>query len=328
MILFADRRGVIRAGASFVCYYHLFARVSKSVEVKNNTNAAAYAALVIVQICFGTFPVIGKVVLAVIPSVALVGFRVGVAAAILFVLRRFRGSMRLMRLGDYWRLAVFSLLAVTFNQLLFVHGLSLTKAANASLIAVTIPIFTVLVGAVIGNEKLHWRKAAGILLAAFGVVLLIDPRRASFSSGTTLGDLMIVLNSLSYGIYVATSKEIVTRNGAMRSIAWIFLFSAVICVPLGAYSLSTVDVTSVQPMIWLMVLHIAVVATALPYFFNAWSLARVNPSTVAVFVYLQPVIGFLMAVVFLGERIGSNFIIAAAFIFAGVFLVTKKPESL
>lgn len=295
-----------------------------NTELKTNT--LAYAALIGVQVCFGTFPVAGKAVLAVIPSVALVGFRVGIAATILLAFQWFRGSMKLAQPSDYWRLAVFGLLGITLNQLFFVKGLSLTKATNASLVSVTIPIFTVLAGVVLGTESLRGRKAAGILLSALGVVFLIDPRSASFSAETTLGDLLVVLNSLCYGIYVATSKDVVTRNGAMRSITWIFLFSALICVPMGAYSLSTIDIGAVEPVTWLLVVHIAIAATAMPYFLNAWALAKVDPSTVAVFVYLQPVIGFLTAVALLGERIGINFIIAAVFIFAGVFLVTRKSR--
>jgi len=300
-----------------------------AAETSEATRTGPYAALIAVQICFGTFPVAGKAVLDVIPSVALVGFRVGIAAVILFVFQRLRGrGMKLANKGDYWRLAVFGLLGITLNQLFFVKGLSLTRAANASLLAVTIPIFTVLAGTVLGRESLSGRKALGIIFSAAGVIFLIDPRNASFSAETTLGDLLVVLNSLCYGIYVATSKDVVTRNGAMRSITWIFLFSALICVPMGALSLSTVDIQAVDPVTWLLVVHIAIAATAMPYFLNAWALAKVDPSTVAVFVYLQPVIGFLTAVALLGERIGVNFIIAAAFIFAGVFLVTRKPRLL
>lgn len=276
------------------------------------------------QLSFGSLAVVGKAVLTVIPAVALVGFRVGITAVILFLFQRFRGNLRLENRSDYWRLALLSVIGVTINQLLFIGGLSMTKASNTSLLAVTIPIFTLSIGAVLGVEKLRALKIAGIILAAVGVILLIDPRNASFSSETTIGDLMIVLNSLSYGIYVATSKDILMRNGAMKSITWIFLFAAAICVPLGLYSLSSVDVAAVTPAIWGLVLYAAVIATAVPYLANAWALARVNPSTVAVFVYLQPVIGFLMAVVFLGERVGLNFIVAAVLIFAGVYLVTKK----
>jgi drug/metabolite transporter (DMT)-like permease len=112
----------------------------------------------------------------------------------------------------------------------------------------------------------------------------------------------------------------------MRSITWIFLFAAIVCVPLGLVSLASVDVAAVSPKIWLAVLYIAIVGTALPYFLNAWAIARVSPSTVAVFVYLQPVIGYLTAVAFLGERTGPSFVLAAGLIFAGVFLVTRRKH--
>ena len=69
---------------------------------------------------------------------------------------------------------------------------------------------------------------AGILLAGGGVVYLIDPMKASFSSATTQGDLMIILNSLSYAIYVAISKRLISKYGALKSISWLFISSGVI----------------------------------------------------------------------------------------------------
>ena len=149
-------------------------------------------------------PVIAKVVLKTIPPVALVSFRVVITAAALAIFQAYRNRFWLVNRNDYWRLGVLSLFGVTINQLLFITGLSLTKASNTSLLAVTIPIFTLTVGAIIGFERLTVSKTVGIALAAVGVLLIIDPRNASFSSTTTRGDLLIVCNSLSYGIYVAT----------------------------------------------------------------------------------------------------------------------------
>jgi len=295
-----------------------------SKDPGEDKNYVPHLALLAVQIFFGSLPVIGKVVLAVIPSVALVGFRVGITAFVLFIFQRSRGNLRLEKRGDYRRLAVLSIFGVTINQLLFVGGLSLTKASNTSLLAVTIPIFALTIGAVVGVEKLSALKIFGIAMAAVGVILLIDPSNASFSSATTLGDLMIVINSLSYGIYVATSKDVLTRNGAVKSMAWLFIFASVVCVPIGFYSMSGVQIGSIQTTIWLLILYIAIVATALPYLFNAWALARLNPSTVAVYIYLQPVIGFLLATALLRETVGLNFLAAALLIFAGVYLVTKN----
>lgn len=262
------------------------------------------------------------------PAVALVGLRVGITTAVLAAVQIYRRRIWLQHRSDYLKLAGLSLFGVVFNQLLFVGGLSLTKAANTSLLAVTIPIFTLLVSSIIGTEVLRPAKIVGIILAATGVVLLIDPRAASFSSETTIGDIMIVLNSFSYGIYVASSKEVLTRNGAFRSMMWLFIFASLICVPLGLFSLSAMSAAhEIGIDIWAIVVYISVGATAGPYLLNAWSLARVSPSTVAVFVYLQPLIGFVLAVIFLGENIDFRFIIAALLVFAGVFMTTRRARS-
>jgi drug/metabolite transporter (DMT)-like permease len=296
-------------------------------QSESQSKYAPHLALLAVQLTFGSLPVIGKIVLKVIPSLAVVGFRVGITALALYLVQRYRGNLRLEDKKDYGRFAVLSFFGVTLNQILFVTGLSLTKASNTSLLAVTIPIFALLFGAILGVERLRKMKIVGVVLAAAGVIFLIDPRSASFSSETTLGDVLIVVNSLSYGIYVSISKDIVTRNGAIKSIAWVFIFSSVVCVPLGAYSLSGVEIAVVDPVIWLLVLYVAIISTLTPYLLNAWALARVNPSTVAVYIYLQPLIGFFAAIVFLDEKLDFKVLIAAALIFAGVFLVTKRREA-
>lgn len=291
---------------------------------KQENSGTAFLALIPAQLLFGSLPVIGKIVLAVLPPVALVGIRTSITAAILILIQAFRGRFWLKGKGDYWRFAVLSLFGVVLNQLFFIGGLSLTTASNTSLLAVMIPVFALAVGAIAGFERLTIPKIAGIVLAAIGVIILIDPRRASFSSQTTLGDICIIINCLAYGLYVATSKQAIMRNGIFRSMMWVFIFASLVCIPLGAYSLSTIDLAAVPNTIWLISIYIAIGATAAPYLLNAWALSKVNPSTVAVFVYLQPLIGFTLAVLFLGERVTSIFVIAAALIFAGVFLVTKK----
>ena len=287
-------------------------------------STAPFLALIPAQLFFGSLPVIGKVVLAFIPPMGLVGIRTLVTALILFLVQAFRRRLWLKERGDYVRLAVLSLFGVVLNQLFFISGLSLTTASNTSLLAVMIPVFALTVGAIAGFERLTWIKIVGIVVAAGGVVILLDPRKASFSSQTTLGDLCIVVNCLAYGLYVATSKSVITRNGTFRSMMWVFIFGAIVCVPLGAVSLSHIDVAAVPAYVWWVAIYIAIGATAAPYLLNAWALQKVDPSTVAVYVYLQPLIGFSLAVIFLGENLTVAFGVAAAMIFVGVFMVTRR----
>jgi len=285
------------------------------------------AALLCVQALFGSLPVIAKVVLAVMPAVSLVGFRVSITAVALIIVQAFRKRLWLHDRSDYWRLGILSLFGVTLNQLLFIGGLSRTKASNTSLLAVTIPIFTLAVSAILGTEKLTLAKLGSIALAGVGVILLIDPRNASFSSQTTQGDMMIILNSLSFGIYVATSKDVITRNGAFRSMMWVFVFSSLVCLPLGIVSLSTVDAAAFDSTIWWLILYIALGATAVPYLLNAFAISKVSPSVVAVFIYLQPLIGFVLASIFLNEVLDLRFVVAAFLVFAGVYLTTRQSSA-
>jgi drug/metabolite transporter (DMT)-like permease len=285
---------------------------------------APHVALFAVQVFFGTATVLGKFALLAFPPFALVGFRVGGAAVAFYTLQRFRGSLALDNRQDYLKFALFALIGVALNQLFFFKGLSLTTAVNTALIAVTIPIFTISISTALGHDSFSWRKLAGIVLAAGGVVYLINPTQASFNSDGTRGDFFIILNSLCYAIYMAISKRLISHYGALKSIAWLFIFASLINVPVGIYSLQTVNLAEVSLSSWLFVAGLIIFPTILAYFWNAWALSRVEPSIVAVYIYLQPLMGFLAAILFLGEHFSVRLLISAILVFAGVFLVTKK----
>lgn len=295
-----------------------------TTSTESRSSLAPYIALLAVQFLFGSLPVVAKPVLPAIPALPLVGIRVGITALVLVGFQLFRRRLWLSTPGDYAKLAILSLFGVTLNQMLFIGGLSYTKASNASLLVVTIPIFTLAVSSIVGRDRLTVLKVLGIGLAAAGAIFLIDPRNASFSSETTIGDLMIILNSLAFGIYVACSKDVVTRNGTFRSMMWLFIFSAVVCVPIGAVTWGSQEVSAVTAPAWLAVVYIALFATAAPYLLNAFALSSVSPAAVTVFIYLQPLIGFILATIFLQESLDFRFGIAAALIFVGVFITTRR----
>ncbi len=291
-----------------------------------NSNLSPHIALLAVQLMFGCAPVLGKAALQTFPSYSIVGFRVGGAALAFYFLQRFRGGLKLNKKIHYLYFAVFSFFGVIFNQLLFFKGLSLTTATNTSLLAVMIPVFAFAVSALIGNDKLTWRKIMGIIIAACGVIYLINPLKASFSSETTQGDFLIILNSLSYAIYVATSKKLISHYGALKSIAWVFIFAFFINVPIGLYFLQSVNLSEVTIWAWLAVGAIVLFPTILAYYWNTWALARVEPSIVAVYIYLQPLIGTLLAIFILGEEWKPRIFLAMAMIFTGVYFVTRKRK--
>ncbi|HYE71766.1 MAG TPA: DMT family transporter, partial [Blastocatellia bacterium] len=288
--------------------------------------AAPHLALIAVQLMFGTWPILGKIALKVLPSTGLVAFRViGAALAFLFLQRLIKRAQKI-RKSDYLRLALYALLGIVLNQLLFVKGLQMTTVINATLIGTTIPVFTLLVSIWLGYDRITLRKALGILLASAGVVYLLYPER-NFASDSAIGNLLIVLNAISYGAYLATSKDVLKRYGALTVITWLFIFGSVMMLPFGGWALSSVPLQDVSVSVWLVVLYIILIPTVCCYYLNAWALARVEPSTVAIYIYLQPLIAFALAPLILNEKWNPRTLVASALIFAGVAVVTWRTHS-
>ncbi|MBD0371511.1 MAG: DMT family transporter [Pyrinomonadaceae bacterium] len=289
---------------------------------------APHVALFMVQVMFGTWPIFGKIALRALPPTALVALRVTGAAVAFLILQRIMGSVRVVGRKDFARLTLYSILGVALNQFLFVKGLSYTTVVNATILGTTIPIFALLVCLFLGLDRVSLRRILGIILAAAGVIYLVDPMRADFSANTTLGNLLIIANSLSYGAYIAISKDMLKRYGALAVITWIFVIGTFFTLPAGVWSLAASDsVSRAGAYIWLAVLYIILVPTVGAYYLNAWALARVAPSTVAVYIYLQPLIAFILAPLLLQEPLNSRTWIAALLIFSGVAIVSRRTRS-
>jgi drug/metabolite transporter (DMT)-like permease len=276
---------------------------------------------------FATWPIVGKIALRSLPSTVLVAFRTAGAALALVVLQGMIGPREKIRGADWPLLLLCGLLGVVLNQLLFVKGLSLTTVINATLLGTTIPVFTLLISIFLGRDRGTMRLALGMALAAGGVIYLIGPMGAEFSTGNRVGDLLIVANSISYGAYIAVSKDLVKRYGALTIITWIFIVSSAVTVPIGVANLSYSVLLHLPPVVWLSVLYIILIPTVGAYYLNAWALARVPPSTVAVYIYLQPLIAFALAPLLLGETWSWRTLLAAGLIFAGVAIVTSRSRS-
>lgn len=285
-----------------------------------------HLALVAVQILFGTWPIFGKVVLRSMSPSSLVACRLTGAALAFALLQRKLTPLLRMPAKDLLLLVLCSMIGIVGNQLLFVKGLSLTTVINATLLSTTIPVFTLFVSILLGHDRLSPKRLIGIGLAACGVVYLVNPARADFSEHN-LGNLLIVTNSLLYAMYIVLSKDLFERYGALNVITWIFLVGSLVTIPVGVYSLRQENLGAISLSVWLIVAFIIIFPTVGAYYLNAWALTKVTPSTVAIYIYLQPLIAFGFAPMLLNEQWNSRTIIAAILIFAGVAVVTMRGRS-
>ena len=285
-----------------------------------------HLALITVQILFGIWPIFGKIVLRSMSSTSLVVLRLAGAAVLFAILQRRLTPLLRMPVKDIVVLTACSLLGIVGNQFLFVKGLSLTTVINAEILSTTIPVYAIATSILLGYERGSLKTLIGVLFSVAGVVYLVNPFHADLSTHTTTGNVLILVNSFLYALYIVISKNLVGRYGALNVATWIFLIGSVITVPVGVYSLQRENLAAVGAGTWAAVAFIIVFPTVIAYYLNAWALTRVPPSVVAIYIYLQPLIAFGFAPLLLGESWSWRTIAAAILIFGGVTLVTRDTD--
>ena len=288
---------------------------------------APHLALIGVQILFGTWPILGKIALRSMSTTNLMLCRLIGAAIVFAVIQRSLRPLWLMPKRDLLWLTLCSIVGVVGNQFIYLRGLSLTSVINTTLLSTTIPVFTLFVSILLGHDRLSLRRLAGISLTAGAVIYLVNPARADVSAHTTLGNLMVACSSLLYAVYIVISKDLFERYGALNVITWIFVVGSIVTIPAGVYSLGSAHVYTLGPTVWLTNLFVILFPTVVAYYLNAWALTRVTPSTVAIYIYMQPLFAFGVAPFLLGEKWNWRTVVAAVFIFSGVALVTRRGRS-
>lgn len=286
------------------------------------TERHALAALLFVQLLFGIWPVVGALAMREITPLLLIGVRLLASGPLLFLLSRpWRARMSAAEVLGCMGLG---LLGVTGNQLLFVHGLSLSGPINAAILGCLIPAWTLVFALLLRQETASRPRLLGVGLAMLGALTLVGADRLELGGQRALGNLMLVGNTALYSAYLVLARPLLGRYGALPVVGWAFLGSSFQALPVVLPTLLATDWASLSPTVWSAFVYIVLGPSVLAYLLNAWALQRLSASTVAVFVYLQPLITGLASGRVLGEVPGWQALTAAALIFAGVALVSRR----
>jgi drug/metabolite transporter (DMT)-like permease len=283
-------------------------------EVWRVKNKSVVVALIFVQVLFATLPIAAKIALRELSSPSIVLVRVVVAALIFFLLQRVTVHERIRSRRDFVRLAVYSLLGVSVNQLLYVTGLEMTTATAAQMLIAGGPAITLLVAILTSREQATPAKWFAIGLASAGALALVG---SGAGGSRVLGNVLILINMVAYSIYLVSARDILQRYHPLTVITWIFIFGAIGLMPFGLIPvMNEIQATTTETR--LALLWIIIFPTVIAYYLNMWALTVVESSLVSTFVYLQPVMTALLAMPILGERPSARMIPAGLLIFAGV----------
>jgi drug/metabolite transporter (DMT)-like permease len=278
-------------------------------------------ALITIQVLFGMNYVISKIVVDAFPPLVWASIRIIVASAIMLLVCLL--TKRRHPVGG-WKffgpLIGFSLLAVIINQGSFLVGLHYTTSSNSAVLNTLIPVFTLLIVTLRGQERLTVTRVLGFIFAFGGVLAIRKVEELSFSNKTVIGDLLTILNCLSYGCFLALSKSFIEKHDRVWTTTWLFLYGSVGLTLLAIPQYQNFTMPALTPRLEACMAFAIVGGTLLTYFLNNWALAKAPSSLVALFIYLQPVVTALLAWGWLGTPITARMVVSTCLIFTGMFL--------
>ena len=295
-----------------------------------NSRKFALIAAFLVQLIYGLNYTYAKNVIneGFIQSFAFVLLRV-VGATILFWIFGLFFKKQKIDKKDFVTIFFASLFGVGINMLLFLKGLELTTPIHASVIMTITPVIILVLSIFFLDEKLTKLKVFGIVIAFSGGILLTalgDSTRVG--DNVALGNLCIFINAISYSIYVIMVKRLTAKYHPFTFIKWLFLFGILFTLPFGYQETLEIQWHTFTPYIWFSVMFVIIGATFGTYLLNPLALNSLKASTVGTFIYLQPVIAGVFAIVMGVDAVSPVKLIAMLLIFSGVYLVTKKSKAL
>ena len=281
---------------------------------------------------YGASHVVAKGVMPnfVTPNVFIL-FRVVGATALFWIIKLFLIKEKVDK-TDMLRLAACGLFGVALNQLFFFNGLNLTSAINSGIIMTLNPIFVVGLSYFILKEPISKKRAIGITLGATGAILL-TLTAGTGSGDSSLGDLFLFINAVSYAVYLVLVKPLMVKYKPLTVITYVFSFGLiyVLIYPPTITEFLNTDFASFTNEAITKIAYVVLGVTFLTYLLTVYSLKTVSPTVSSAYIYLQPilVIFFAYTLASIGfaddytETITGEKIIYMLVIFAGVYITSS-----
>ena len=293
-----------------------------------NSQTKGHIAAITANLIFGAnYSIVKHITPRVIQPFGLNVVRVLVTVFLFWLLWFFNPKPIKVSRKDWGLFVICAAFGIAINQMLFVKGLSLTTSIHASLLGLATPVFITIIAAVILKERLGIYKVAGLLSGIAGAAFLILQKESTGSGEAVfIGNLFIVMNAISYAIFLVISRPLMTRYSPLWVLRIIFTFGTFMILPFGWEQFIAVDWPVLDTSEWLAIAFSAILSTFAAYLLNLFSLKYITSSANGTYIYTQPVFAALVAIFFLGEQLTVAKIFAAILIFTGVYLVNKKKS--
>ena len=200
-----------------------------------------------------------------------------------------------------------SVFGIQLNQMLFV------------------PVLTMVLATVFLREPITWLKSGGVALGCFGALLLVAlSRHGGGQASSVMGDALCIVSAVSYAVYLTAFRDTIVKYSPVTTMKWMFLFAAVSAAAIYYRPLAGVDYGALEPATWGGIGYVVVCSTFVSYLMVPVGQRFLRPTVVSMYNYVQPVVAVVFTVLAGLDTFGPAKGLAAACVFAGVWLVTKS----
>ena len=287
-------------------------------------DARDWSLLGVLAILWGGSFFFNGVALKQLPPLTVVFLRVAIAATILLPLL-WAHRISLPRSFADWK--PFAAVALFNNVLPFslnVTGQTFVGSGLASILNATTPLFTVVVMATAGEEKLHARRIAGVVAGLIGVVILHGGGFDGFGGGQGIGILLCLAGAFSYGLSALVARRLLSNSPALGTATFQLLASTAMMIVVAGFVERPWQLPMPSASTWLAVIGLAALSTALAYIVFFQILRRSGATNVMLVTLLVPVTAILLGYLVLGEQISSREIFGALVIGSALLLIDGR----
>ena len=293
-----------------------------------NQRTFALIAVSIATLIYGiTYTIAKDVMPNYIKPYGFILLRVSSATLIFWTVGLFTKQQKIEK-SDYKKILIASFFGITINMLAFFKGLSLTSPISASVMMVTSPIMVLIFSSILIRKPIGKQRILGVFIGLVGALFLITLGNSSTGTSTNsaFGNFLVFLNAASYGLYLVLAKDLVKKYNPIVFIKWLYLFGLIFVIPFGYNELTAVIWQEIPKNIYWNISFVLLFTTCITYLFNLYGLSKLKPTTVSVFIYLQPVIATIYALIVGSDSLNFVKLCSTLLIFLGVYLVTKQVE--
>ena len=228
---------------------------------------------------------------------------------------------------DYIRIFAASMLGFMTCQVTFLVGIPHITPMDCSILTAMAPVYTMITAAIVIKEPITLKKSIGVAVSLAGVIYLIISR-VSISEGaaesTPFGIFMIILNVLSFAMYLGIFKPLIAKYSVVTFMKWIFLFSACVSIPFSFKGLVNVDWTGIPKIQYAELAYLIICATFITYYLIPIAQKRIRPTLVSMYTYVQPIIAIAISIAIGMDTLTWQKLLATALVFGGVVIVNQS----